>query len=120
LEAEKRLRKRRELLAKWHKIKGILNFKTWIALILILAGACFAVWILHHWDQKVALLTPTPTPTPKMSDDQIRAENEKVFQRLSNVGQWSTHTPTISDDQIRAENEKVFQRLKQEKSNVGQ
>jgi uncharacterized protein YraI len=48
-----------------------------------------------------------------MSDDQIRAENEKVLQRLmqeeSSAGQ-SAPIPKMSDDQIRAENEKVLQR----------
>jgi hypothetical protein len=55
--------------------------------------------------------TATPTPTQispkKMSDEEIRAENDKVLQRLKNSGQLK-----MSDEKIRAENDKVLQRLK--------
>jgi TIR domain len=65
--------------------------------------------------------TPTPTPTTITSDDQIRAENDKVFKRLGvsltpiirddQVRVGASPTPITPDDQIRAENEKVFKRL---------
>ena len=61
---------------------------------------------------------PTTTTPPSLSDDQIRSNNEKVFERLGISPtpaqvqpSGSPATTRMSDEEIRANNEKVFERL---------
>src|SRR5271165_4018575 len=59
--------------------------------------------------------TPTaiPTATPKMSDDQIREANDKIFQRLIPDQPWATPISPTKDEQIRRENQEALRRLGQ-------
>jgi hypothetical protein len=61
---------------------------------------------------------PTTTTPPSLSDNQIRSNNEKVFERLGVSPtpaqvqpSGSPATTRMSDEEIRANNEKVFERL---------
>jgi len=56
-----------------------------------------------HLPRRVTVSPPPSTKTTRMSDEEIRAHNEKVFERLG--------ISRMSDEEIRAHNEKVFERL---------